>query len=78
MLKCIDEDSELLIRGYNTDKVRQQLVIELERCSGPTCKAASVIDEWFEGKYLVLLSNNKRFNPLEIDYSKRIIEESVL
>ena len=54
------------------------MVIEVERCKGGDCKDQSVIDQWFDSKYLVLFNNQKRFNPIQMDWDNRIVEESIM
>ena len=78
LLWCIDDDQDLFIRGTGLEKTRQQLVIEVERCKGVDCKDQSVIDQWFDSKYLVLFNNQKRFNPIQMDWDNRIVEESIM
>ena len=54
-------------------------MIELERCKPPQeCKSDAEIDAWLQDKYLVINSNQKRFDPLEIQWENRIVDESIL
>lgn len=47
-------------------------------CQGTECKSQQDIDNWLENKYLVVLTNQKRFDPITEDNANRIAKESVV
>lgn len=79
---CTDE-REMMIKGDYNSNTAQQLIISFNRCHkdnsppGTVCKSEKEINEFIRGKYLVLLTNQIRFDS-ELPGLDAIIKESIL
>lgn len=59
---CADEQ-ELEVYGNYNSAAAQFLTVKIDRCHDrPDCKSEAEIDEFFRGKYLVILYNSKIFD----------------
>ena len=75
---CLDEGISLN-GDYNSDSGRS-LVLEWQKCdpsSGVVCKEQADIDAWLKRKYLILYTNNQKFNSYGFGEDE-IIKESQL
>ena len=58
--------------NYDT-KRGKNFAIHVNRCIGkPNCKQPHEIDEWLEGKYLLVVENNWKFKQDEIHPERRV------
>ena len=71
---------QLVVRGGKHTSTHQQLVIEFHPCEGDCGgKTAAEISASLENKFLVILTNEKRFDPFAITWNDgRIVKESSL
>ena len=59
---CTDEN-DMMIRGDYNSNTAQMLLITFNRCHDrPDCRPKEEIDEFIRGKYLVVMSNEVRFD----------------
>lgn len=75
---CLDE-SISLNGDYNADKGKS-LILEWQRCdpsSGAACKDKAEIDAWLKRKFLIVYSNNQRFDSNAYGPDK-VVKESQL
>ena len=75
-LNCIDQKIESM-GTYNSDSA-QKLQIGVVRCD-PTvrqCKSEAEIDLWLKRKFIIVVTNNERFNPV-VFTDERVVKESV-
>ena len=74
--KCIDRE-DLVISGDFNSPVARQLRINFKMCTGADCAPVEEIKEWLSGKFIVLIHNQKRFDPRGF-YENVKINESVI
>ena len=82
-LFCYDE--QINIQGdYQSDRATQ-LMIHIVKCNNetrgegePPCKSDQEIEGWLRRKFLLTLTNQKRFEPENYDHDEMIIDVSHL
>ena len=74
--KCINRSDMEIWGDYNSPKA-QQLSVKFRMCKGEGCEDEEDIRKWLAGKFIILLTNEIKFNPNGFHEESKIMESNI-